>query len=118
MPAKHKVPSYSRHKASGQAVVRIHGRDHYLGPYGSPESHERYARLIAQWHSAPAVVIAPAVRKADLSINELLVAYLEFARGYYTKDVKPNKEFDLLRYGRTCWQTSICPWRTSILASC
>ena len=46
--AKNKVPSYTRHKASGRAVVRLHGRDHYLGPDGGPESHERYARLIAQ----------------------------------------------------------------------
>lgn len=42
-----KVPAYSLHKASGKAVVRLDGKDHYLGPYGSPESHERYERLIA-----------------------------------------------------------------------
>jgi len=35
-----KDPAYCRHKASGQAVVRLDDRDHYLGPYGSPESHE------------------------------------------------------------------------------
>ena len=35
-----KVPSYCRHKASGRAVVRLGGRDVYLGEYGSPESHE------------------------------------------------------------------------------
>ena len=47
MPAKTtKVPGYTRHKASGRAVVRLDGRDYYLGPYGSPESHERYARLL------------------------------------------------------------------------
>ena len=52
MPANSaKVPSYCRHKATGQAVVRLNGRDHYLGPYGTPESHERYARLIAQWQA-------------------------------------------------------------------
>jgi hypothetical protein len=26
-----KPPAYSLHRASGQAAVRIHGRDHYLG---------------------------------------------------------------------------------------
>ncbi|WP_417847301.1 hypothetical protein [Thalassoglobus sp.] len=35
MPRKPKVPSYCLHKASGQAVVRINGRDHYLGLYGT-----------------------------------------------------------------------------------
>ena len=44
-----KIPSYCRHRASGRAVVRIDGKDHYLGPYGSPESHEEYERLIAEW---------------------------------------------------------------------
>ena len=47
-----KVPSYCHHKSSGRAVVRIDGRDHYLGPYGSSESYERYARLIAEWRTS------------------------------------------------------------------
>ena len=29
------IPSYGRHKASGQAVVCINGRDVYLGKYGN-----------------------------------------------------------------------------------
>ena len=99
MPAaKNKVPSYTRHKASGRAVVRIHGRDHYLGPYGSPESHEHYARLIAQWQAKPAPSVNSRAHSGPQSINELLLAYAEFARGYYTKDGKPNNEFNLLRY--------------------
>ena len=56
MPRKPgKVPSYCRHKHSGQAVVRINGRDHYLGEYGSSDSHERYQRLIAEWRENQAV---------------------------------------------------------------
>lgn len=43
-------PKYRRHKASGQAIATIEGRDHYLGPYGSPESHEKYQCLVAQWN--------------------------------------------------------------------
>ena len=48
MPRKHAPPAYRRHKARNCAVVTIHGRNHYLGPYGSKESRERYARLIAE----------------------------------------------------------------------
>ena len=40
------VPKYQRHKASGQAVVTIEGRDHYLGPWPSMLE---YDRLIGQW---------------------------------------------------------------------
>src|SRR5262249_33958901 len=41
-------PAYTLHKKSGQARVRYQGRDHYLGPFGSRESREAYARLVAE----------------------------------------------------------------------
>ena len=53
-----KVPSYCRHKASGRAVVRIDGKDHYLGIYGSPESHDEYERLISEWRVQRALILA------------------------------------------------------------
>ena len=43
------VPKYSLHKASGQAVIRLNGRDIYLGAYNSKESKTNYRRLIAEW---------------------------------------------------------------------
>ena len=45
---RNKIPSYLLHQQSGQARVRIHGRDIYLGPFGTPESKEAYASLIAE----------------------------------------------------------------------
>jgi hypothetical protein len=51
MPRTNRPPSYRLHKARNLAVVTIDGRNHYLGPYGSPESHEKYARLIAEWRA-------------------------------------------------------------------
>ena len=35
-----KAPSYRLHKPTGQAVVRIDGRDFYLGKYGTEARHE------------------------------------------------------------------------------
>jgi integrase len=90
-------PGYSLHKASGQAYVWLNGREHYLGKYGSPDSRVAYQRIVAEWLASKAVPIshdpikAEAVR-ADLRINELLVAYLEFAAGYYTKNGRPTGE--------------------------
>ncbi len=46
---KTRPPSYRRHKASGQAVVTFHGRDHYLGRHGSDVSKNEYDRLIAEY---------------------------------------------------------------------
>ena len=44
-----KVPGYLLHKKSGQARVRLNGVDHYLGPHGSDESHQKYNTLIAEY---------------------------------------------------------------------
>ena len=49
MPKTHRPPAYRLHKARNSAVVTIDGKNHYLGRYDSPESHELYARLIAEW---------------------------------------------------------------------
>lgn len=94
---KYKLPSYCRHKASGQAVVTLHGRDHYLGPFGSAESQERYNRLMSEWSArrtdAAPPSVAPGPAPADLRIAELLVAYLEFAERYYVKNGSPTGEY-------------------------
>lgn len=34
---------------SGQSVVRVNGQDYYLGKHNSPESHARYAVLLAEY---------------------------------------------------------------------
>ncbi len=44
-----RVPAYRLHKASGLAVVRLSGREFYLGRHGSPESHRAYDRAVAEW---------------------------------------------------------------------
>lgn len=48
----HRVPSYMLHRPTGQARVRLGGRDFYLGPHGSPESRQEYDRVVAEWLSA------------------------------------------------------------------
>ena len=37
-----RLPSYRLHRPSGQAVVTLDGRDHYLGRHGSPASRAAY----------------------------------------------------------------------------
>jgi hypothetical protein len=47
MPRK-TTPKYRLHKARNYAVVTIAGRDYYLGAYDSPESREKFHRLVAE----------------------------------------------------------------------
>jgi len=44
----HRIPSYRLHKPTGLGVVRLNGKDFYLGKYRSQESNLGYERLIAE----------------------------------------------------------------------
>jgi integrase len=96
------LPSYRLHKASGQARAIVRGRHIYLGPYGSPESHERFARLIAEYvqvGGAPGAAQAEVgTTRAALTINELILAYWEFAKSYYVSNGSPTTELTSVRY--------------------
>ena len=47
MSTRPRTPKYRHQKARGLAVVTLDGQDHFLGPYDSPESWEKYHRLVA-----------------------------------------------------------------------
>src|SRR4051812_39162345 len=73
-----RTPKYRHHKPSGQAVVTLDGKDFYLGRHGSPESRAEYDRMIAEWLSnGRRLTVASSDTGADLSVNEMLLAYLQ-----------------------------------------
>jgi integrase len=76
-----KPPAYSLHKPSGQARVRYQGRDHYLGPYGSRESREAYARLLAEI-SRDSTTPAPTQPTGPI-VADLILRYWAHAQTYY-----------------------------------
>ena len=92
MPNTAHVPGYKLHKPSGQARVIIRGRHHYLGPYGSPESREKYARLLAELAVGTEPQDSPPApgALADKLVVEVLARYWEFAQGYYVKNGVPS----------------------------
>jgi integrase len=61
------VPRYRKHRRSGQAIVECGGRIHYLGPHGTPESREKYDRIIAAWIAAgrPKTVFSPSLSESQ-----------------------------------------------------
>jgi hypothetical protein len=92
-----RTPSYCLHKASGQAVVRIDGRDHYLGKYATAESRAEYDRLIAEWLGNGRRLAAPAAEDG-LAVAELILAYWRWAEGYYRDERgEPGPELENIR---------------------
>jgi integrase len=83
-------PSYRLHKPSDQAVVTIDGQDLYLGKFGSPESHEKYERLIKAWRDRRQPAAGPAplppLSASPPTVNELILAYVRHAAAYYQAD--------------------------------
>jgi integrase len=76
------TPKMCRHLASGQAVVRLAGKDFYLGKWRSPEAEAAYHRKIAEWIAAgPAAVAAPEERMR--TVAELAAAYMIHAVTWY-----------------------------------
>ena len=95
MPAR--VPSYRLHRPSGRAVVTLDGRDHYLGEHGSPESRRAYDRLVAEYLATRARRTSADAPPADLTVNELLVRYWDFAVSFYVKDGRATSEPGTIR---------------------
>ena len=82
MPRPVSKPAYFRHHPSGQARVRIDGRDHYLGPIDSPKSLARYDELLDTW------LRARSLDRATLTVDELALRFLAHAKTYYVKAVR------------------------------
>jgi hypothetical protein len=82
-------PKYRKHRASGQAIVTIHGQDHYLGPWNTAASKTEYDRLVGEWIAAGRP-LHPIGSAFDVSVAELCRKYWQFAKGYYVKNGKPT----------------------------
>ncbi len=104
-----RVPKYRFHKGSGQALVQINGQRIYLGVHGTAESQEKYRRIVAEWlesRQTPPVSDGNGKRNGHpaISINEMLLAFWQFAETYYCKDGQPTKELE-------CTKEAIWPLR-------
>lgn len=90
---KKRTPGYLLHKQSGQARVRIDGKDHMLGTYGSAESKAEYERLIALWRQQNQSGIV----QSTMTVGHLIVLYLRHAEEYYRKGGEPTSEVGAIK---------------------
>jgi len=83
-PKQAGIPSYRRTNINGHVygVVTLNGKVHYLGEHGTPDSIERYNELVARW-LANGRTLPEQAPTAALSVNEVLLKYLEHAERKY-----------------------------------
>jgi integrase len=89
---KYRLPSYCKHKASGQGVVTLDGRSYYCGPYGLKASKAKYEQLVARWiggdlNNDP----------SGLTVAEVAAKYWVHVRSYYVKNGLPTFEQTCIR---------------------
>lgn len=71
----HRLPGYCRRRTS--AIVRIGGRVHYLGAYGSPGSRRLYDRLVAGWLASGR---AGPELSGEMTVQQLVDVYMQERR--------------------------------------
>ena len=83
------IPKLCRHKATGQFYVTLNRREIYLGT-SKPVAQLKYDELIGQWIANGRQLPE---QSDESTVAELIIAYVKFAQGYYTKHGKPTNEF-------------------------
>jgi integrase len=77
------VPAYRVHRAKGLGYVRLNKRMIYLGAANTPESFERYRRVLGEWLATGRAPKRKSESTAALTVNEVVEEYLRWARQYY-----------------------------------
>lgn len=93
------IPSYRRHKASGQAIVTLCGRDFYLGPHGTKVSRAEYDRVVAEWIANSRRLPDGANAEEHVTVIELIAAFWKHAHEHYRHlDGTPTSEINNFKY--------------------
>lgn len=90
------VPKYRKHRASGQAIVTLDGRDFYLGPHGTKASRIEYDRLVGEWITNDRRL--PTNQHSDIAIAEICALYWKFAEKHYCKRERKTSELGNIKY--------------------
>ena len=96
MAQNDRVPRLRKH-STGQAVVRLNGRDFYCGEYGSRKAKARYDQLVSEWLAGGRHLGGIDSTGPGLSIAEMLKAYRRYCLEYYRDpDGNPTTTVDAI----------------------
>jgi integrase len=98
MPVR-RIPKYRCFRPKNLGLVVLNGRQHYLGPYGTPESVAEYHRLVQEYLTNESVSSAPpVVGDTAKTVNEIILVFWERHRMHYRHpDGSPTGELDNYR---------------------
>ena len=112
MPRR-RVPTLTRHKATGQAKSRWNGRDHYFGPWGSAKAEAAFGRFVADVMRGEDPDV-PAARRAaaedpavagPLTVTGLVARYRDHLESTHVgPDGKLTRHVDNARLGLRPWR--------------
>src|SRR5688500_3724586 len=96
-------PKYRHHRSTGRAYVEFGGKPIYLGRHNTPESWERYHRLISERLASggglrPSVAAGNDADRDGIDVRALVLAYWRYAQTYYRHpDGRPTSEVNTLK---------------------
>jgi integrase len=95
--SRRRIPTYRIHKPTGLAVVTLNGKDHYLGPHGTPESRAKYERILAEYLQAGRRTPTPP-DASRTTVGKICERFLSYARETYRDSAgAPSGEADNVR---------------------
>src|SRR5262245_35696434 len=90
-----KIPRMCRHRRSGRAYCKVNGKQVQLGPWGSPEAADAYAKLIARLPRGDAITLTGPRAGAGstsissisnlISIGQAISMFMERAQRIYSR---------------------------------
>jgi integrase len=103
--ARNEFPRPRFHKRTGQARVRVNGREIWLGRWGSPEADAKYRELLQAWAASGGATVQPIAAQPDrrpaptfamepppqLTVGDLLVQYLLVVKAERPVDRRHSK---------------------------
>jgi integrase len=93
-------PSLCHHKGTDRAYIKLDGRRHYLGKWGSRESQSAYKRFCREWLLTGQ---PPAANIGAIEVTEIVCDYLEHAKVVYSRDGKPGSEYLVVKAAMDRW---------------
>ncbi|HVX64053.1 MAG TPA: hypothetical protein VHC19_25745, partial [Pirellulales bacterium] len=86
-------PKYRHNKARGTAFIEVQGRRIGLGKFNSPESLEKYHRILAELAAGRLDAVAGKTPQSPVvTVNLLIQEFLTHAKKRYVKHGKPTSE--------------------------